>query len=353
MLAVQVYRPQAAASPALVSQLAVPIRTAGASATTNADAPTISPLVLDASAAIAIRPSPLRIPELLALILTALSPGSLSPALLTVHSSFHAALLPALWRSVKLSEVPRWRKFVRAVREGSEGAAWVYSLDLRITTDVLDRGLVDGLGRELERGRFARLRSLAVLGSVKSTAALVNGPFLGNLDAVVPQLSSLSLDGHLPPAALLPLLARSTTLDSLALQAQTLSCLPPKALFDGPPTLRQLDVLPSTPYPCPSSVVYPRWVEELVDADVAHLDRWLDMLLDAAGPARPDRRLEVILSAFYPAARIRTIVRERARALGKIGVDLVGAPVKGQPVLPLSHLLVSTDIRPPFTGSAK
>jgi hypothetical protein len=332
MLAVQVYRPQAAASPALATPLAVPIRTLAASAAINADAPTsISPLAGLALEAAVVRPSPLRIPELLALILTALPPGSLTPALLTVHSSFHAALLPALWRTVKLGEVPRWRKFVRAVREGSDGAAWIHSLDLRVTTDVLDRGLVDGLGRELERGRFTRLRSLAVLGSVKSTAALVNGPFLGNLDAVVPQLTSLSLDGHLPPAALLALLARSIALDSLALQAQTLSSLPPTALFDGPPTLV---VLPSTPYPCPSSMIYPRWVEELVDADVAHLGRWLDMLLGAA-PARPNRRLQTDLSAFLMldvnGGRIRTIVRERAKALREIGVDLVGAPVRGAP----------------------
>lgn len=337
MLAVQVYRPQAAASPALATPLAVPIRTLAASAFTNADAP--SPFITAPEAVIpspVVRPSPLRIPELLALILTALPPGSLTPALLTVHSSFHAALLPALWRSVKLGEVPRWRKFVRAVREGSDGAAWVHTLDLRVTTDVLARGLVDGLGRELERGRFARLRSLAVLGSVKSTAALVNGPFLGNLDSVMPQLASLSLDGHLPPTSLLALLSRSTALDSLALQAQTLSSLPPTSLFDGPPTLQQLIVLPSTPYPCPSSMVYPRWVEELVDADVAHLGRWLDMLIGGA-PAQTSRRLTVLLTAFNEldvnGSRIRAIVRERAKALREIGVDLVGAPVQSTPIL--------------------
>lgn len=314
----------------------------------------------------------LRIPELLSLILSAIPHAALSPALLTVHSSFHAALAPHLWRSAKLGEVPVWRKFVEAVRAGAPGAGWVAHLDLRVTQDVLDRGLVDGLALELARGRFGALRSLAVLGSSAVARAVADGPLFAPSPGGLAQLDELVLDGAFPPSAVLALVGRTSSpaLRSLALQAQTLCALDvgadagePSSAFPEGTHVQTVVVLPSTPFPWPSTMVHPRWVDHLLAADVAALGPWLDALAASRaaqsagavdGSPAPARALALLTVDVGPLdtlgaddAQVYDPLRVRVETLAAVRVALVGLPVPRESAHRCCRLRVRTPTAAP------
>lgn len=280
-------------------------------------------------------PSPLDLPELLSLIFESLPLSDISPSLLTVCKPFHAALQSVLYRSVKLGEIPAWRKFSRAVAEGCEGAGWVRKLDLRITGDVLDRGLLDELGEQFQKGRFERLQNLQVLGSTGSAFTLDDTcPFAQSIRSVGHQLHSLTLEGNFSSSFVTSVLDSTRAVRSVSLQAATLTRLSLSTLFDAI-SVETVFVTPSVPFPSPGNMNSSHWVDQLVALDVDRLAKCLVALLARSlGDKRNGRPLQFDVGALPALGVTNEMIYQPLRVLteemGREGVVLMGLPEKSE-----------------------